>query len=141
MWRPSDPLAVADPETKVMGVEALRVVDSSIMPSITTGILNAPTIMIGERASDIIRGRAPLPASNASVPPHDKGPPGQDAIVVRRELDIDVLDKRAEGDRLGESLFEIRPQMEQRRDEHLAGESAQRIHVDLDHSPPAAPTA
>jgi len=65
MGRPSDPLAVVDPETRVIGVEALRVVDSSIMPSITNGNLNAPTIMIGEKASDIIRGRAPLPASNA----------------------------------------------------------------------------
>jgi choline dehydrogenase len=62
---PTDPLAVVDPETRVIGVEALRVVDSSIMPSITNGNLNAPTIMIGEKAADMIRGRAPLPASNA----------------------------------------------------------------------------
>ncbi|MGA8715223.1 MAG: choline dehydrogenase, partial [Roseiarcus sp.] len=61
----SDPLAVVDPQTRVIGVEALRVVDSSIMPSITNGNLNAPTIMIGERAADIIRGRDPLPPSNA----------------------------------------------------------------------------
>ncbi len=60
-----DPLAVVDPETRVIGVEALRVVDSSIMPSITNGNLNAPTIMIGEKAADLIRGRDPLPASNA----------------------------------------------------------------------------
>ena len=44
---PGDPLAVVDPQTRVIGVEALRVVDSSIMPSITNGNLNAPTIMIG----------------------------------------------------------------------------------------------
>jgi choline dehydrogenase len=61
----SDPLAVVDPETRVIGVEALRVVDSSIMPSITNGNLNAPTIMLAEKAADMIRGRAPLPASNA----------------------------------------------------------------------------
>jgi choline dehydrogenase len=61
-----DPLAVVDSQTRVIGVEGLRVVDSSIMPSITTGNLNAPTIMIGEKAADVIRGRAPLPASNAS---------------------------------------------------------------------------
>ena len=62
---PADPVAVVDPETRVIGVEALRVVDSSIMPSITNGNLNAPTIMIGEKAADIIRGLDPPPASNA----------------------------------------------------------------------------
>ena len=65
MGSPADPSAVVDPETRVIGVEALRVVDSSIMPSITNGNLNAPTIMIGEKAADMIRGRDPLPASNA----------------------------------------------------------------------------
>lgn len=65
MGSPADPLAVVDPETRVIGVEALRVVDSSIMPSITNGNLNAPTIMIGEKAADMIRGLDPLPASNA----------------------------------------------------------------------------
>ena len=61
----ADPQAVVDSETRVIGAESLRVVDSSIMPSITNGNLNAPTIMIAEKAADIIRGRAPLPASNA----------------------------------------------------------------------------
>ena len=65
MGSPVDPFAVVDPETRVIGVEALRVVDSSIMPSITNGNLNAPTIMLAEKAADMIRGLDLLPASNA----------------------------------------------------------------------------
>ncbi|TLY97292.1 MAG: choline dehydrogenase [Gammaproteobacteria bacterium] len=65
MGSATDPRAVVDPETRVIGLEALRVVDSSIMPSITTGNLNAPTIMLAEKAADHIRGRPPLPRSTA----------------------------------------------------------------------------
>ena len=65
MGDPSDPMAVVDTDTRVIGLEGLRVVDTSIMPRITTGNLNAPAIMIGEKASDSILGRDPLPASNA----------------------------------------------------------------------------
>jgi choline dehydrogenase len=61
----ADPMAVVDPETRVIGVEGLRVADSSIMPSVTTGNLNAPTIMIGEKAADHILGRPMLAPSNA----------------------------------------------------------------------------
>ena len=61
MGAADDPRAVVDPEGRVYGVEALRVVDSSVMPSITTGNLNAPTIMIGEKMADHILGRPPLP--------------------------------------------------------------------------------
>ncbi len=62
----ADRAAVVDPQARVIGVEALRVVDSSIMPSITTGNLNAPTIMLAEKCADHIRGIPLLP--RATVP-------------------------------------------------------------------------
>ncbi|HTX23974.1 MAG TPA: choline dehydrogenase [Steroidobacteraceae bacterium] len=65
MGRTDDPMAVVDRETRVIGVEGLRVVDSSIMPAITTGNLNAPTIMLAEKAADHILGRPLLPPSAA----------------------------------------------------------------------------
>ena len=65
MGSSDDPMAVVDPEVRVIGVQGLRVVDSSIMPSITTGNLNGPTIMTAEKAADHILGRPPLPPSNA----------------------------------------------------------------------------
>ncbi|MFI4891189.1 MAG: choline dehydrogenase [Steroidobacterales bacterium] len=65
MGAADDPMAVVDPQTRVYGIEALRVVDSSIMPSMTTGNLNAPTVMIGEKAADHILGRSLLAPSTA----------------------------------------------------------------------------
>jgi len=65
MGAADDPMAVVDNECRVIGAEALRVVDSSIFPTITNGNLNGPTIMTAERAADIIRGAPMLAASNA----------------------------------------------------------------------------
>ena len=64
MGAASDPMAVVDPTCKVIGVEGLRVADSSIFPRITNGNLNAPSIMTGEKAADHILGRDMLPPSN-----------------------------------------------------------------------------
>jgi len=64
MGRADDVKAVVDPQTRVIGVDALRVADSSIFPTIPNGNLNAPSIMVGEKASDHILGRAPLARDN-----------------------------------------------------------------------------
>ncbi len=66
MGAADDPGAVVDPECRVIGVEGLRVADSSIFPRITNGNLNAPSIMTGEKAADHILGKTPLPATNLS---------------------------------------------------------------------------
>lgn len=63
MGRADDPMAVVDPECRVIGVEGLRVADSSIFPQVTNGNLNGPSIMTGEKAADHILGRR-LPRSN-----------------------------------------------------------------------------
>ncbi len=65
MGAAGDKGAVVDPECRVIGIEGLRVADSSIFPRITNGNLNSPSIMVGEKASDHILGKAPLPRSNA----------------------------------------------------------------------------
>jgi choline dehydrogenase len=64
MGAASDPMAVVDPLCRVIGVAGLRVADSSIFPRVTNGNLNGPSIMTGEKASDHILGRDPLPRSN-----------------------------------------------------------------------------
>lgn len=64
MGAASDPMAVVDPQCRVIGIDGLRVADSSIFPRVTNGNLNAPSIMTGEKAADHILGRDPLPRSN-----------------------------------------------------------------------------
>jgi choline dehydrogenase len=64
MGRRDDAQAVVDPENRVIGVDGLRLADSSIFPQVTNGNTNAPSIMVGEKAADHILGRAPLPRDN-----------------------------------------------------------------------------
>ncbi|MCB1386307.1 MAG: choline dehydrogenase [Nitratireductor sp.] len=72
MGRAGDRHAVVDAECRVIGVDGLRLADSSIFPQITNGNLNAPSIMVGEKAADHILGKTPLPRSNLEpwINPH-----------------------------------------------------------------------
>ena len=64
MGRESDPMAVVDGDLRVFGIDGLRVVDASVMPDLVGGNINAPVIMIAEKAADLLRGREPLAAVN-----------------------------------------------------------------------------
>ena len=64
MGRADDPQAVVDPECRVIGVDGLRVIDSSIFPRITNGNLNGPSLMVGEKGADHVLGRPALAPAN-----------------------------------------------------------------------------
>ena len=71
MGQPDDSLAVVDPQTRVIGFDGLHVADASIMPQITNGNLNGPTLMLAEKAADHILGRAAL---TTEAPPYFVSP-------------------------------------------------------------------
>lgn len=70
----SDPMAVVDPQLRVYGIKNLRVIDCSIMPTITTGNTNIPTVMIAEKAADMIKMTylRPPPAPKSNYIPKQK---------------------------------------------------------------------
>ncbi|XP_065647444.1 choline dehydrogenase, mitochondrial isoform X4 [Hydra vulgaris] len=67
MGHENDPMAVVDNQTRVFGIENLRIVDASIMPSNVSGNLNAPVMMMAEKAADVILGKKPLPQITVPV--------------------------------------------------------------------------
>ncbi|XP_050300397.1 glucose dehydrogenase [FAD, quinone] [Anthonomus grandis grandis] len=81
----NDPLAVLAPDLRVHGIDRLRVIDTSIMPKVTTGNTNAPAIMIGEKGADIIKARWLTPAQGYF---YSHSPPLGSNRVVRQWSDV-----------------------------------------------------
>ena len=63
----TDPVSVVDDQLRVRGIEGLRVIDASIMPTMLSANLNAATIMIAEKGADLIRGKQPLEAARLNA--------------------------------------------------------------------------
>jgi choline dehydrogenase len=85
----TDPLAVVDPDCRVIGVQNLRVVDASIMPQATAGDLNGPTIMLAERAADIIRRNVLPAATDAPIMADNDWQTRQRGDVIDRDYSRD----------------------------------------------------
>lgn len=83
-----DPLAVVDSELRVHGLQGVRVIDSSVFPTEPNGNLNAPTIMLAERAADLVRGRAMLVPSEVEVGLADKWETQQRTHEPRRKVAV-----------------------------------------------------
>jgi choline dehydrogenase len=78
-----DALSVVDPQSmKVHGIEGLRVVDASVMPDVTNGNIYAPTMMIAEKAADLIMGNTPLPPTKIDFYRHQKISHEQDTVAA-----------------------------------------------------------
>lgn len=83
-----DPLAVVDSELRVHGLQGVRVIDSSVFPTEPNGNLNAPTIMLAERAADLVRGRTMLVPSEVEVGLADKWETQQRTHEPRRKVAV-----------------------------------------------------